>query len=93
MTRSLDERFPHTSECPLVRVKHGIAACDCDQRARIASHIERLEGALRTVGDSPFWSERNYDCMHCNGGMAKSHDKDCPVPGIEALMAELGENP
>lgn len=89
MTIDLDERFPHDDGCAvnLPLVAH---PCDCTRDARIAAHIERLEGALRYVRDRGWESRHDHDCVPGETDDSGEHVAGCPVPGVEALMAELG---
>jgi hypothetical protein len=102
MTIDLDARWPHDDRCghdgfcaPYCRsLTHD---CNCSQPARIAAHIERLEGALRTIVRHSWWVDPELDeCVCCDAQFRVpeeevDHTDACPVPGIEALIAELGE--
>jgi hypothetical protein len=106
MTIDLDARWPHDDGCDTRPPVY--QPCSCDRDARIAAHIERLEGALREIAKGDWSLSTDFrggdnqmtSCAGCgvqmwnqHGFTSYVHGDDCTAPKTAALMAELGEAP
>ena len=105
MTIDLDARWPHTDMSGCGSFPE---FCTCTRDARIAAHIERLEGALREIAKGDWSLSTDFrggdnqmtSCAGCgvqmwnqHGFTSYVHGDDCTAPKTAALMAELGEAP